>query len=213
LASIKVGKALSVCAHPAARLPNRLCEAVSASTGRPISSIVAKNPSPPAPGADGGPAAARATVQDGGALRRDRRQFPATGALERARPARAPPPPSRTDWTRLVPPPVLNGHALWQRGVGGAPNPRPRPSPPLITRAERWLSGFQEAPHADGPASFSSTRLIRRARGLRQVVWSLASLNVSAETEGLGALLTRATVRARPPCTKRRGTPWDEDSH
>ena len=25
--------------------------------------------------------------------------------------ARPPPPPSRTDWTRLVPPPVLNGHA------------------------------------------------------------------------------------------------------
>ena len=39
--------------------------------------------------------------------------------------ARPPPPPSRTDWTRLVPPPVLNGHALsqgaarapWERGA------------------------------------------------------------------------------------------------
>jgi hypothetical protein len=38
----------------------------------------------------------------------------ATRAREALSPPALPPPPFRTDWTRLVPPPVLNGHALSQ---------------------------------------------------------------------------------------------------
>ena len=33
--------------------------------------------------------------------------------------AKEPPPPSRTDWTRLVPPPVLTGHVSRRRGGSG----------------------------------------------------------------------------------------------
>jgi hypothetical protein len=42
------------------------------------------------------------------------------------------PPPSRTNWTRLVPPPVLTGHASW-------PSLRP---PFLCSQLEDVLHGF-----------------------------------------------------------------------
>jgi len=46
----------------------------------------------------------------------------------------APPPPSRTNWTRLVPPPVLTGHTQRTALVGAG---CARPGPPAPCRAAR----------------------------------------------------------------------------
>jgi hypothetical protein len=68
-------------------------------------------------------------------------------------PSRRPPPPpvlldtsrpsSRTNWTRLVPPPVLNGHA-------SRPSLRPSPLPPLRRDCKVAHSPPRQAPHTRG---------------------------------------------------------------
>ena len=59
-----------------------------------------------------------ASEKDGDALVRHQRKVP---------PPPSPLPLSRTDWTRLVPPPVLIGHVSSQGGQGGRPARAQRP--------------------------------------------------------------------------------------
>jgi hypothetical protein len=62
-------------------------------------------------------------------------------------------PPSRTDWTRLVPPPVLNGHVL-----SGARRARPSPSPRVnrAPTAPRRAAGMCRADRCEKHASFGA---------------------------------------------------------
>jgi hypothetical protein len=56
-----------------------------------------------------------------------------------------PPTPSRTDWTRLVPPPVLTGHVSlvhWRRRAAQAPE---APASCLRTRLRAYVSGLSRA--------------------------------------------------------------------
>ena len=68
-----------------------------------------------------------------------------------------PPPPSRTDWTRLVPPPVLNGHALSRLPATGRALRAPLRHP---GHRRRW------DPLAGAPHEGSVPRRVRHHDGL-----------------------------------------------
>jgi hypothetical protein len=78
-------------------------------------------------------------------------------------PAMLPPPPSRTNWTRLVPPSVLNGHVSSQ--PGNARDARVRGERASRARAVPRAAG--RAPRARARARAAHARALRRARSER----------------------------------------------
>ena len=108
-------------------------------------------------------------------------------ALEAARGAgmKPPPPPPRTNWTRLVPPPVLNGHvSTGARGQGGRPG--------AADAMSGWLTPAVPTAHAArAPHAHRVRRTRARARSAVQV----------------RALASRGSWHAAPPDGALPGAP------
>jgi hypothetical protein len=119
-------------------------------------------------------------------------------AYDRAVPHYPPPPlplPSRTNWTRLVPSPVLSGH------VSGYPFLHPSPRAPC-TSASCADAGARAGCDVRGRA-----RRLARARAQRDVSARAASDHPPATRPGAGSARARrlARVRRLTPCRDAAG--------
>ena len=105
-----------------------------------------------------------------------------------------PTPPSRTDWTRLVPPPVLTGHVERFQKY----SPRPRPPPPLPP-PPRPLFDLTPAPAPAREAGLTSAAVAAALELVRRYNESMPDVIRANLVSAGGAAAPPAQARPRPP--------------
>ena len=122
-----------------------------------------------------------------------------------------PPPPSRTNWTRLVPPPVLIGHVspwlprLLSVNVHSRAPPPPPPPPPSRTKWTRRVPPPVLIGHAASLTPYEQASDLSRSLPLRQVQYLIEDLGVPKSE--VGRLVRPRPRRPSQLCLRSRAAP------